>query len=401
LINTPLPALRELAGRAIRVRDIVGQPLWSVRPRQSSSEAAAELAAREFDVAAVADDPIRRYVTLERLRASHGTVATVATPILATEIVSADLPLDDLFSVLAVRSEAFVLEGDRIASVVTRSDLQSPAVSVVVLAHLLALEAALSDLLLAHFGTAILDHLTPERRDRAMKLWTDKTAQNVQIGIGECLHFPDWLYLARRSPDLLTALKTTPAELQKRTSRFVQIRNDLAHGHTILDGRDATTAITLFRDIRALAEELWDLVGQRREPWTAYAKTTISRRGRGRRPLAGLKASSQWPWTEPVHVITAWNPSSIIRPDSANRKANTELEALLRERGIDPEPVVAWSDDRTWSEESLLVAGLNRRDSCQLGQRFGQLAVFELDGAEVVVVRSSNGAVVDRLPRRR
>ena len=132
-----------------------------------------------------------------------------------------------------------------------------------------------------------------------------------------------------------------------------------------------------------------------------YLTTTISRFGQGRRPLAGLNAVGTLPWSGPAHVLTAWNPSSIVRPESSNRAANKELDALLRQRGLAPEWVIGRSDDRTWSEESLLIQGLGTEEAVELGRRFGQLAVFELEADELRVVRTSDGEVVGRTARRR
>jgi hypothetical protein len=397
---SPLPSLRALAS-TVRVGDVIAQPLWTVRPRRPAWEAAAELAAREFDVAAVADDPINRFVTLVALQSSKGTVAGVARPIRASDIVSASLPLDDLFSVLATRSEVFVIEGDRVTGLVTRSDLQSPAVGLLVFAHLLAIEGALSALVLEEFGTDVLDRLPDGRRMKADQAYASAVENGVQIGIGECLNLSDWLTLARGSAQLMERLGTSKTRWDKRTSRLVGIRDDLAHGRSILHRRDALDAIRTFVDARSLAEELWRVVAETSRLWSKYLHTTISRIGRGRRPVAGRNATATWPWAGPVHVVTAWNPSSIVRPKAVNDAANRELEAVLRERHVDVERVIGRSDDRAWSEESLLVAGLSRAEAAELGCRFGQLAVFELDADEMRVLQASDGHVAGRAPRRR
>lgn len=400
MTSSPLPTLRALA-KTVRVGAVIAQPMWTVRPRQPAWEAAAELAAREFDVAAVADDPINRFVTLEALQSSKGTVAGVARPIRASDIVSANLPLDDLFSVLAARPEVFVIEGDRVTGLVTRSDLQSPAVGVLVFAHLLAIEGALAALLLDEFGTEVLDQLPAARREKAEKAYANAAEMGVQIGIGEGLNLSDWLTLTKRSRRLLATLGTSATQWEKRTSRLVSMRDDLAHGRTILHRRDAESAIQAFVDARTLADELWTVVTEGGQPWSDYLQTTICRIGRGRRPLAGRNPATAWPWAAPVHVLTAWNPSSIVRPKAANDAANKELEALLRKRGLDTERVIGRADDRSWSEESLLVAGMSRSEAAELGCRFGQLAIFELDAEEMRVVRASDGHVVERAPRRR
>lgn len=179
------------------------------------------------------------------------------------------------------------------------------------------------------------------------------------------------------------------------------MRDDLAHGRTILHRRDALNAIQAFVDARTLADELWTAVTEGSQPWSDYLQTTICRIGRGRRPLAGRNASATWPWAAPVHVLTAWNPSSIVRPKAVNDAANKELEAVLRKRGADAQRVIGRADDRSWGEESLVVAGMSRAEAAELGCRFGQVAIYELDADEMRVVRASDGHVVNRAPRRR
>ena len=51
-------------------------------------------------------------------------------------------------------------------------------------------------------------------------------------------------------------------------------------------------------------------------------------------------------------------------------------------------PAIGRSRDGSWSEPGVAVAGLDRDAACELGQRYRQLAVYELTEHEVRVVRS-------------
>src|SRR3546814_8001504 len=100
---SPLPSLRALVERTLTVADLVTEPLWTVDRSLPSADAASMLAARDFDVAGVAGEPITRQVTRDLLVRAKGSVGDVAIPILASEAVEQSLPLADLVEILRVR----------------------------------------------------------------------------------------------------------------------------------------------------------------------------------------------------------------------------------------------------------------------------------------------------------
>ena len=131
------------------------------------------------------------------------------------------------------------------------------------------------------------------------------------------------------------------------------------------------------------------------ERWDAYASTVITD-GSGR-VWAGPRAGPLGP--APWHVLTAANPDSAARPDEVNHVANERLADVLVARGFDPLAVLGSSVDGTWREPSLAVTGLERPVACDLGHRFGQVAIFELTQDELRVVRCPDGAVMRSRPR--
>ena len=399
-LSSPLPSLRSIVERAVTVRDIVGDPIWTVLPSMKAREAVAVLAALDFDVAGLADDPVVRYVTRDALEGARGAVHRVARPMLASDVVASDLALADLMSALRTREYLFVIDHDRIRWIVTRADLQAPAVGMVVLAYLVAIEIAMAELVVLELGDAWPDKLTEKRRNRAIEIFERRQKDNAAIGLQECLYFGDWLYLAARTPAVREPLGARSARALERTiGFFAELRNGLAHGGSILDGSSPEEAIGRFIRIRDFADLVWQLIDRHHERWDIYASTVISVRGSWVR-LAGPRARADLPMRAPAHVITAWNPSSITKPLDNNREANRQLADLLRERGLDPMEVVGASPDGHWKEESLLVSGVPRREAVELASQFGQVAIFELTDADLLVVACPSGEVLRTVRRR-
>jgi uncharacterized protein DUF3293 len=383
----------------VTVRDVVREPLWTVRPSQRAADAAAELAARGFDVAGLAEDPVGRYVRRADLEHPRGRAAGAARPILASEVVSADLPLSELVALLAERPHLFVLDRDRIRWVVTCADLQAPAVGMVVLAYLVAIESGLAHIVVAELGEGWFETLPVDRKAKAQDVFAQRERRNAEIGLADCLYFGDWLLLAARCEAVRAHLGYGGRRaFEEATGFFIELRNGLAHGGTLLDGAAPDRAIRRFESIRNFADRVWDILGQRHEQWDVYAATILTVQGRRTR-LSGPGARRRLPAPGPLHILTAWNPGSVTRPVTTNRAANQQLARLLEGRSLEPVPVVGASPDRHWREESLLVAGLRRAEAAELGERFGQVAVFELTEDELRVVRCPDAEIMRSVPR--
>lgn len=132
--------------------------------------------------------------------------------------------------------------------------------------------------------------------------------------------------------------------------------------------------------------------------WDTYAETIVVRSDPAS-VLAGPNALNDWPFPEPCHVITAWNPDSLLTSEDENTEANARLAATIIRHGGTVERVVGRSSDSTWSEDSFLVVGVSREQAVEIGRSFGQLAIFELDRHSVHVVRCDAGTVERTRPR--
>ena len=120
----------------------------------------------------------------------------------------------------------------------------------------------------------------------------------------------------------------------------------------------------------------------RDEMWDAYGRAVVDLFPPGRRPLR-LRADTEglvgeWPeeLSEPVVVLTAWNPSSQPLAIVANRARQRSLLGDLAALGHPCWPAVGWDPASAHREESVAVSGLTEGPARALGRRYGQEALY-------------------------
>lgn len=86
------------------------------------------------------------------------------------------------------------------------------------------------------------------------------------------------------------------------------------------------------------------------------------------------------------HVITAYHPGGSAAAEADNRAAARALWADPRLHGLVLLPSLGGHPDGAWLEPGLAVIGLSRHQARVLGHAYGQLAVYELEGATRRVV---------------
>ena len=75
-------------------------------------------------------------------------------------------------------------------------------------------------------------------------------------------------------------------------------------------------------------------------------------------------------------LLSAWNPYSIERPDSANHAADDALQQELLDSGRVFRPAFSSAVNRSWREPSWLVIDLPVVELDALSRRYGQLATL-------------------------
>ncbi len=245
--------------------EITSYELVTVPPDMPVQQAAGVLGARGIDQAPVADDEITRHVTVDALAGAQGTVADVAVPIEAADMVAASAGLALVIPRLRERPFLYVLGARRIEGVVTRADLQLPPVAMAVLGLIVSVEVGLSHLLDAYTGGRWMELLSPEQREEVRRRFRHEKRRNTELTELECMDLVQRFdALAACEPlwrDLGFASRTRVKRLK---GRFTALRNPLAHGRSLFCGDEGFERVfATIEQAIDLSERVWSLLGSR------------------------------------------------------------------------------------------------------------------------------------------
>jgi hypothetical protein len=119
------------------------------------------------------------------------------------------------------------------------------------------------------------------------------------------------------------------------------------------------------------------------DPWAAYARSIVEIVRPAEGDFVTVRAApsgepGRWPWptSEPVPILTAWDPGEERPGRVVNRRLGAALESDLRPRarrllfavGVDPAAA--------HREEGVAALGLAVDDAVALGARYRQEAIF-------------------------
>ena len=157
---------------------------------------------------------------------------------------------------LATQPWYFVIAGREIRGIVTRADLQRPAVAMVTFSFVISAELAINTIVEGTLGPEWLDRLPKKQREHVEQIYADRRAADVEIGHLECLMLHQRLALLGKCPAARELLGfRSNKEFRQWGHELCRLRDVLAHGGTILHvDRDPLTAIAMFTHVRQFAE---------------------------------------------------------------------------------------------------------------------------------------------------
>ena len=217
---------------------------------------------------------------------------------------------------------------------------------------------------------------------------------------------------------LLTDVDGTPelfAELNDLNSNltFVRVNWDAqivtARVDLVASTLDPTELFTAYQRVNDAAANLTPMLNamfggatldRDAERWSTYLQTIVTAEmlPDSNKALNGPDANGQWPFSSPVHVITAWNPYNIERSADENERANRDLAIALAGRDVRFIPGRGTSSDGQHHEDSHITWSLTREEAIEIGRQFRQEAVFELTAEELRLVHCGTG-VATSVPR--
>lgn len=256
----PLRSLLPIVETSLTVVHLAEADLKFVDPGQPAASAHDWMARKGFDAAPVRESRPHRYVALTDLTGKSGTVADAAIPIDPRSLVAANTGLADGVSMLATSPFYFLMSRNELTGIVTRADLQRPAVTMVTLGLILTAEAGMNRVIDIHLADW-LDHLGTAR-ESVEDLYQQRRRTNAEIGHLECLMLHQRMKLLSNCPEVVEGLDfPSKRRFLEWKEALVQLRDVLAHGGGLLDREpDPAAAIQLFEDVKGFTHAVWSLV---------------------------------------------------------------------------------------------------------------------------------------------
>jgi hypothetical protein len=256
-----LAPLMEIVENSLTVLQLAETGLKRADPAWSADQTHRWMRQHGFDAAPVDEPEPHRFIGVSWLEPNGEPVVRQARPIDVTLLVSSDLGLADGISRLRAHPYYFVLQRDKLQGIVTRADLQRPAVGMVLFSLILTSEAAANVIIERCLGSAWVDRLAAGQRARVNEIFNQRLRTNTEVTMLECLMLHDRLQLLGKCDRVVQELGFASAKQFKTwKERLVNLRDNLAHAGGLLHAEpDPIHAIELFEDVRSFAERIWEL----------------------------------------------------------------------------------------------------------------------------------------------
>jgi len=254
----PFDSLRRLFQHGFTVEDLA-EPLVSYDFDQPAAAVRRLMAFRDFDVAGIrAGGVVGAWVRGAEL--VDGTCADHMHAIQVEDVVPARMPLAELLPHLETREFALVSAFGAVAGIVTRADLQKPAVRMWVFGLLTLLEQATMAGIRRRFPRdSWRGLLSASRVARAEALQAERLRRYEALELVDCLSFGDKAWVLFKDPDMLERMGfASRSAARERMKEFEALRNRLAHAHQ-LRADDLTVMARLARQLDRMAEVLSSL----------------------------------------------------------------------------------------------------------------------------------------------
>ena len=386
--------LDELANEVIKVKHFATMELVEADPDEPALEIVAWMTANNFDIVPVSNGDQIGFVskvTLESFRDDEA-IRKAICPIDKAFMISPNASLRDVLDkfILTGSSWLFVDGVNKPQGIVTLYDLEKPAVSLLLLAKILMLEAGLRRLLGTYTNTPIPD--SPSEHGIAgepQKLYEllDKVREESSL-------------VSELGFSLISGEVVLKGQFRDVTTRIRLLRNHLAHGGSILNKvKNPLEAVQRINEIDDLLEKVKSKVDDRDQVWNAFINTIIVDKSDGKEIFWVGANAIPLPMQLPIFVISAENPFEEVLLSDQNNKRTSCLRKLLKYRELKFMKVFGKSPHGSWKQASFAIEGISKKDACELAKKFGQRAIFELTQDDKMRVISVDGVCRKTKPR--
>jgi hypothetical protein len=391
-----LERLLQIADETITAGDLIrDQELFTLRPGEPTKRAREALQRRGYTWAPVTDVPISRFVSLNSLEGTGGSIAEVCEPITDEMRVDDSAPLSEALGRLRSHPVLFVHHHGHTVGLLTVADLEQPAVSLLVLGLITSAEAALDELIDRESSGTCFESLTETQQEDVRQVYEARQRADADLSWVRCLDFPKRLTLVKKLGLAGRLGFSSNARFRSWKERSTPVRDVLAQGGTLLqavpDPRDALDVVV---ELRRFALQAWGAATDEAELLRAFARAEVWTTTDPISKLAGVAADERLPVSSPAYVLTAENPGAGRATRRDNSERTNQLRDELIEKGVTPAPVRAGAG--AWFEGSFLVpeVDLPQDEVLRLAREFQQHSVFCLDTNSIRVIRAEDGSIL-------
>lgn len=263
--GTRLAEIRELLDGGITAHAIL-EPLQSCPANANAVEIAQALCVNDFDFAGVQfqeDGPVAGFVLRSDLK--NGIVQDHIQQFTEEHLIADSTPLAGLFSVLNKRESVFVLIGPDVKGIVTRADLNKPAVRIYLFSLISLFEMHLAFWIRKKYqNDAWKDKLSKNRLKKAEKLQSNRRSRNQETRFEDCLQFCDKRDLVLNCQKLCVYLGLENADdCYELLNQAENLRNLLAHSQQdLIEGTSWENLFKLVKWIESFVHRSDNLIEQ-------------------------------------------------------------------------------------------------------------------------------------------
>ncbi len=230
--QSTLQSLQRIFQQNFSAHDIT-EALLSIEGSVDAIEVRDFMAERHLDVVGVTSGGrVVGYVQRDDL--NSGVCEDHRLPFVDEQVIFDTAPLADVVLGLNESPRLFVSVFGAIGGIVTRSDLQKPAVRMWLFGMVTLVEMRMTRMI-EESQIDWRQHLSAARLEKAESLLAERARRNQDLGLVDCLQFGDKAQIVAKEPTLRANTRIdTQRQVMIAAKKMQRLRNDLAHAQDIV-----------------------------------------------------------------------------------------------------------------------------------------------------------------------
>ena len=154
----------------------------------------------------------------------------------SSELIADSTPLVNILPLLKIKERIFVLYGNQVRGIITRSDLQKISVRMFFFGLISLLEMKMTKIVKENHPNNSWKHLITFNRLRsAENLFSQQKQIHENIELLDCLQFADKNTIVLKSNNILKVLNYSKNDLKSILGRAETLRNNIAHSRNFVE----------------------------------------------------------------------------------------------------------------------------------------------------------------------